>query len=256
MQIQFDKTSVKDFSELVDRYPMGELKKPTRSTVPLLSFWRDVDARYAWLLRNWNHALGQGAKACFEFTVPSASRNNRPSQTDLMFIGEALAVAVEGKWTEPHYRMVRDWLNDSKYSNKNAVLEHWLGLISRKTGRSLSTSSVEGVVYQTLHRTASACSLPAAAVHVVYHGFGLDAEKAEYYAANLNSLNSLLGKPANLRFYLLTTPLTKTQIFESLTNEVKQLCRANKEAAEQIVREKLKQGGLFEFGDSNLLAID
>jgi hypothetical protein len=43
MQLQFDKRPVKDFEELVDCYPMGELKKLTQSTVPLLSFWRDTD---------------------------------------------------------------------------------------------------------------------------------------------------------------------------------------------------------------------
>jgi hypothetical protein len=256
MQLQFDKTPVNDFCELVNQYPIGELRKPTRSTVPLLSFWRDTNVHFAWLLKNWNYAPAAGDKACFEFTVSSARSDNRPSHTDLMFISETLAVAVEGKWSEPRYPEVKDWLNESKYSNTHKVLEHWLGLIGRKTNQSLPSPSFGGIVYQMLHRTASVCSLPAPAVHVVYHCFGLDHKKAKSYAADLSALNSLLGKPANLRFFLLTTPLSKTEMFYLLEEEVGDLRRVDEaDAAEEKVRTRLKQGGLFEFGDSKIVAM-
>ena len=89
----------------------------------------------------------------------------RPSMSDAMLLGAHLRIAVEGKWTEPHfgaYQTVEDWLREGRANGRSRrpdVLEAWIAEV-RAAGalrRGVTPESLAGVPYQLVHRTASAC---------------------------------------------------------------------------------------------------
>ena len=107
---------------LLDRYPDEEFNSPTRSTIPLLEYWRSPEQR----IRELNSALGlpvpPRVQLNFEHTVcPPRGRGN-PSHTDLMAISlPDLAIAIEAKWTEQRYQIVGKWLRDSANRKEGAA---------------------------------------------------------------------------------------------------------------------------------------
>src|SRR3954453_2207465 len=101
----------KSFIELLDDIPDAEFERTTRSTVPLLAWWRSPQhhALLAELLRL--PALPE-AEAWFEYAVPSSCRQcpergrGKSSFTDLMLDVGSDVVAIEAKNTEPLYETV------------------------------------------------------------------------------------------------------------------------------------------------------
>jgi hypothetical protein len=88
-----------------------------------------------------------------ECKIPLPPRRRRPSQTDLMVIARAdrdlIAIAVEGKVTEPFGELVRDWrLKESEGKTER------LAFLCERLG--LTEQNLDGIHYQLLHRTASA----------------------------------------------------------------------------------------------------
>lgn len=89
----------------------------------------------------------------------------RPSMSDAMLLGAHLRIAVEGKWTEPHfgaYQTVRDWLREGRtdgVSRKPDVLKAWIANVRSADAlrRGVTPESLASVPYQLVHRTASAC---------------------------------------------------------------------------------------------------
>lgn len=89
----------------------------------------------------------------------------KPSMSDAMLLGAHLRIAVEAKWTEPHfgpYETVAEWLREQPRdgaSRKQAVLDAWLAEV-RAAGalrRGVTAAAIAGVPYQLVHRAASAC---------------------------------------------------------------------------------------------------
>ena len=86
--------------------------------------------------------------------------------TDLMIRYDELngfsekQIAVEGKFTEDLYETISEWKKSkSANSNKDDVLKSWYSYIENYCDFSESSKEVvnQNVVYQFLHRTASAC---------------------------------------------------------------------------------------------------
>ena len=91
----------------------------------------------------------------------------KPSMSDAMLLGAHVRIAVEAKWTEPHYgpyQTVGTWLEAPSpdglgIARKRAVLEAWIDEV-RAAGalrRDVSAASLSDIPYQLLHRTASVC---------------------------------------------------------------------------------------------------
>lgn len=90
-----------------------------------------------------------------------------PSMSDAMLLGAHVRIAVEAKWTEPHYgpyQTVGEWLEDpsrdgGSVTRKKAVLKSWTDEVrsARALRRGVSAESLAEIPYQLLHRTASAC---------------------------------------------------------------------------------------------------
>lgn len=143
MTLRYDKRIADDFAALLALYPDDELPKITRSTVPLLAYWRTFCERVPSYLSQLGVEQSASVSLHFELTVPSAvisttGRPNRPSHTDLMIFTDNLAVAIEGKWMEPRYETVRDWRGIEQTENKLGVIDHWLSMIGERIGMSLS----------------------------------------------------------------------------------------------------------------------
>lgn len=152
---------------VLDILSKSDLKSFKTSSIPLTEFW---------LLRNENVSKKlldkidtdidfESAFKCFEYPVYATEKDSlkkigRPSMTDLMIITAKYAIAVEGKFTEDLYDTIKEWIDGcSEKSEKPVVLKSWYDYIESYCDYKLSDPKEleEKVVYQFLHRTASAC---------------------------------------------------------------------------------------------------
>jgi hypothetical protein len=153
----------------------------------------------------------------FEYTVAVAAGDGRDSQTDLMLHSPSKAVAIEGKYTEPRYNTVSEWLGAAPSDNRTKVLDGWLRVINGATGAILQIPDVLGCTYQLIHRTASVCELPNKDSRaVVYQCFDASDAQCEYYLYQLSCLSALINKPEHLTFHLVCVGLEKTQEYVDL----------------------------------------
>jgi hypothetical protein len=145
------------------------------------------------------------AKLFFEFPVHVRRGRGKPSFTDLLILGENVAIAVEAKFTEPPYQDVRSWLGPTPTSNRIAVLEGWLELLRKVTACRMERADVLNLPYQLIHRTASACSLADVRRRiVVYQTFGR--ATSSHYIEALSAVSNLVGGDSSLAFRLVTCP--------------------------------------------------
>ncbi len=168
----------------------------------------------------------------------------------MMFTNE-LATAIEGKWTEPRYETVRDWLGTEQTENKLGVIDHWLAMIGEQIGKSLSRDDFHEVVYQMVHRAASACYSKADRVVLIYQCFGASGSDYKGYISDLRRLHRLLGHPESFSFFLHRCTLEPTEHFDSVRDSI------NTGSVEPAVtiRKALLDGELFRFTHDELIPI-
>ena len=135
------------------------------SSIPLADFWHPRNQQG---IHSFFELIGLGinideVQKCFEYPV-FAEKNSRkigkPSRTDVMLIDKKYCMAIEAKYTEKLYESIERWKNNrNKFSTKPDVLSSWYNYIKPYTNFDNSElSKIENeVVYQFLHRTASAC---------------------------------------------------------------------------------------------------
>jgi hypothetical protein len=134
-----------------------ELDKLTRSTVPLLAWWKEHARNLAVpgtqdFVAELEHEVSASCARC--------RSRGRSSATDMLVRAGATAIAFEAKYTEPRYEDVDTWLaHDGSSNNRKRVLGHWCHLIERYTGVSIDKTTLGALVYQMVHRIASACSV-------------------------------------------------------------------------------------------------
>jgi hypothetical protein len=235
--------SIADYPSLIGAYSDPDLASPSRSTVPLLAYWRtlgDALADFATLL---HVDLQAPVHLAFEYTVPVQRGRGTASQTDLMLLTKQQAIAIEAKYTEPEYPTVESWLGPQATDNRQTVLTGWLDLIGRATGVFLNAAEVRACTYQLIHRTASACSVVADTRSVVYHCFDLPAGMAQYYHYQLAQLKRLLNNPKDLTFYLIVTRLKKSQQY----TQIEDSWQAGKPDLSAQVRQRLLSDTLLDF---------
>jgi hypothetical protein len=184
------------FSDLVEEMPSVEFSKITRSTIPLLAWWT-TDSGLRELLGLL--ALGPPNLASFEYSVRAGCEGcggrGKASFTDLMIEADDYVVAIEAKHTEALYQTVKSWFGEEPSENKQRVLKHWLSCC---LGLSVPADSVGAVVYQMVHRAASArITAGKRTSHVVHLLFGSahvdDYVSASKRAASLVSPNREIG---------------------------------------------------------------
>ena len=147
MQIEwaFSGSGVAGLNALFDRYSVQEFDSPTRSTIPLLEYWRSPEERMQELTAALRLPLPRRVELNFEHTVHPPRGHGKPSCTDLMVISAEFVMAIEAKWTEPRYETVEYWLRDSE--NRTEVLRSWCDLLEQRGANPIRKGDLCGLPY-------------------------------------------------------------------------------------------------------------
>ena len=252
-----DGAPVADVKDLCRRLGGTALRSPFRSTVPLINLVAHASPQWQALLK----ALGAQPEATvhFEYRVPSPKAGGSPSQTDALVTSDVAAWAIEAKWTEPSYETVakRTGKPEADGADPRATIAGWLGYIQPFATRPLEVNEFAEVVYQMLHRTASACHVAMTRKlrpELVYLHFRPSPMKAsatkQRYLDDLRRLHTLVGNPSGLTFSLAEMPLRPTAAFE----RIRDLDKRSPASAAKIAA-ALCAGPLFEFGPPDVTHI-
>lgn len=209
-----------DFAGIVGR--AKDLHTLTRSTVPLLAWWRDNAMTKLLPGIDLSNAVAR-----FEYAVParcaSCGGRGKASMTDVMVVLDDQAIAIEGKYTEPRYSTVDRWLKMGKdRENRNRVLQHWCHLIEHVTAAQIDQSALGGLVYQVVHRTASACAAapPGGVAHVMYLTFVEPRVDNNDYVKDLDLAASTLDPKQRMKFTVVTVPTSRGDDFDQVSQLV------------------------------------
>ena len=122
-----DSASAVDLDRIVGH--ANDLHTITRSTVPLLAWWRAHGDRHA-----MSEQMPDDAEARFEFPVASGCAQcggrGKDSFTDVMLSTVASVIAFEAKYTESRYPDVAKWkrAGSSQDNRKNVLASNRLGM--------------------------------------------------------------------------------------------------------------------------------
>lgn len=252
MRLLFDKIQVPSFPYAVDCYSIKEFRSPTRSTIPLLSLLNSPNAALSELLS----ATGMTSSPAIhlEYTVPPPAGKGIPSHTDAMLLDGDSALAIEAKWSEPRYPTISEWLQKGGNSlNRQTVLQGWLSCLQNFSQEPLTLNNTSEVVYQMVHRAASACAT-VRKPKLLYLCFTPQpngrASKVQHILDDMTTLHALLGSPLNFQFYLAEMEARPTQEFQSISGLTKGIpSTANRVSA------ALKGEPLFDFSLRQLHSI-
>lgn len=246
----FDTEPMVGIKELCERMTGKALQSPYRSTVPLLSLVEHSRPDWNSLLTVLGVPLD--STVYFEYCVASPNPAGNPSQTDAMLMSDSTVWAVEAKWTEPRYETVAKRIGkpEPDGSDPRKTIDGWLKHLQPYATRELRVDDCLDVVYQVLHRAASACAVATAnhsKPHLVYLHFhpsaNANSATIEQYVSDLSQLHTLLGHPAGMKFTVVEMPLTPTAAFDAIKG-------LDKRAAESSAQVKaaLCSDPLFTFG--------
>jgi hypothetical protein len=225
----------------IDRLGDREFENLTRSTIPLLCYWRiDPYIKCSELAKSVGMNLqDQPILRCgFEVAgIPDA----RASETDLMVTAPGVALAIEAKWSESRYDTVAEWRQ--KVSRGILAVNHWLKLIEPFS--EAASHDVDDLVYQMLHRCASACSGAGAAgiAGLVYQVFTGGPHRRDFYEEDLKSFVRVIRPKPNLRVALQRVEATPTSQYRDLLQSLP----ADPKERAQIIRDAVRSGELFDF---------
>jgi len=225
------------FDEIND----NEFKNLTRSTISLLSYWRDQKAAVAILERGLGiKDLGR-ATVHFEYVTPSLRASDKASYSDVMVLSPSVAIAVEGKWTEPAYQTVREWRTSD---HRRDVLDHWLKHIEPYSS-GLMRNKVGGLVYQSVHRCASVCAQNRPLAVLLYQVFQDDRHHVDY-VPQMRKVADVIRPNNRLQVALCEIPLATTPGYANLKTQLKDRDGTTKT---RLIREAVSAGKLFTFGE-------
>jgi hypothetical protein len=228
MNLSFDRDPL-PYESILSRFTDALLASPRRSTVPLLDGLRKGEGGWLFDLLK-SRRFSKTARIALEYRVPPPRGRGVASHTDAMVTQGGRTLAIEAKWTEPRYDTVNKWRkkgNDP--TNRLEVLRGWLDLIEPFSKRTLRPVDFDGVVYQTLHRAASACAVAAESSHVdgkaemAYLLFNLASDprraaRTESCRADLAAFHALLGSPGRLSFSVIEVTFEPTAAFSELVD--------------------------------------
>ncbi len=249
MKLHLGRPEPLDYATLISSMPDSEFKNLTRSTIPLLAYWVSPYERLDALCNQLGVPVPDDMRLCFEYPVASVGRA-KPSFTDIMGIADSLGVAIEGKSTEGDYDSIEDWLAKGGVS-RPPVLKNWLRMIAKKTGMPsdpIDLPTFNDVIYQMIHRTASACSLDKPRTVVVYQVFHVKKKKLPEYKAKLTMLAAAIGAVGKIDILLNIIPTYPTETYDAVEIEIKKVIKdGDAKCVPQLVRNAVLEGSLFEF---------
>jgi hypothetical protein len=224
--------------------PDKEFAKLTRSTIPLLCYWRDHNRALETLSRALDLPDLLTAHIEFEAQTESVGRAE-PSHTDVMLTSPSASVAVEAKWTEPEYQTVAIW--KTKVRKPLPVITHWLDRL-RPFAEPPGPDAVSNLVYQMLHRCASACEPGRQIAAMVYLVFTDQEHSADRYATALKKFVETVRPTSRLRVRLIEIPMKKTPEYYRIEKLLAQKpLHHPRFRPASIMRRAVRHGELFEF---------
>lgn len=246
------------YNSVLDKMAHTEVHTCETSSIPLADFWHP---RNEGAISQLIDLLGLGLdldkmQKCFEYPVFAERKGNqigRPSMTDLMLINNQYRIAIEGKYTEKLYDTIAKWKkNIKKNSNKPDVLASWYDYIKNYASFDENNiSKIEHeVVYQFLHRTASACHKCDESGQkpiLIYQLFYNEKEekskrRQEDVASSLKTFaEEYLRFNEKIQFFIVLTPLINV-------DEVKK----NNKKTDSGIFLKMKESPIYKFGNSLL----
>lgn len=246
----FDRAPVDDIERLCQRMTGKALQSPYRSTVPLLSLVEHSQPEWHSLLVLWGAPPDR--TVYFEYRVASPKPGGNPSQTDALLMSDHTVWAVEAKWTEPRYETVSQRMRkpESDGADARTTVGGWLKYLQPFATQELCVDDSVDVVYQVLHRAASACAVATAnqlTPHLVYLHFHPSplpsSATTSQYISDLRHLHERLGRPGDIKLTVVEMPLTPTAAFEA----IKDLDKSDSDSAARV-KAALRGGPLFTFG--------
>lgn len=247
----FDREPVGGIKALCARMVGKALQSPYRSTVPLLSLIEYSQTAWEALLGELKAPVG--GMIHFEYCVPSPKADGNPSQTDALLTSDTTVWAIEAKWTEPRYETVarRVAKPEADGSDARTTVAGWLTYLQPFVTRELRVEDALGLVYQVVHRAASACFVASAKQlrpHLVYLHFHpspvSSSATTEQYIGDLRALKTVMGTTDMMSFTVVEMPLEATPAFEA----IKDLDKREATSARRV-KEALCHGPLFTFGN-------
>jgi len=183
-----------------------------------------------------------------QYTAGTQRGAGKVSCTDLMAISGGSALAIEAKWTEKRYETVKSWSQrGSGSSNRQTVLDGWLGLLQQHSTLPLNPASFSDAVYQMVHRAASARDAgkdPRMAYLIFSPDPSQQPSNTRQILKDLEHLWNLLGRPVRFPFFLVEVQISPTAAF----NAIRSLQRGQASTASQVRNALLGSNPLFDFG--------
>jgi hypothetical protein len=243
IELKANSRAVRSFEELVEQLGLDAVASPKRSTVPLLDYWRQPGPRLRFLEAHLGVKSSDQTELHFEYEVPVQQGRGKSSYTDLMILGDDVAVAIEAKFTEPRYESVGTWLGPEQATNRADVLDGWIRAIEAVTEAAVDRKIVRELPYQLIHRTASVCCASRGKRVVVYQVFG-DSPGA-YYAEDLGRLASAMAARERVSFFIVRSAFHPTTTYAQL---VARWDDGERDMATDV-RDALVAGPLLEFDE-------
>ena len=200
--------------------------------------------RLAEILSHLDLPLPPSGVLCFEYPEVSGVPRSKASYSDVMYVSDECRIAFEGKWTEPRYEDVESWLKRGDPEHRRHVLAAWLRRVARFTATPPATDACSKLVYQAIHRTASACSGTCRSAAVVYQCFFDEHNQHTHVADDLRQLARVLGPAPDLTFYVQRIPLSSSLAYRELARRCEHYTPRQRAAA---IRLALWDDDLFEF---------
>lgn len=248
MKIHFGHpTAIRTIVDAVTLYGSKEFESSTRSTIPMLALLKDAPGLFNRIVSTLG--FPPDYDLFLEYTVsPVPPGRGKASHTDVMLKAGSDALAIEGKWTESMYETVSKWLKKAgeDQSNRAAVLKGWLSLLQKRVKKQLQITDVNDVVYQMLHRAASAAASgrsPSVAYFLFEPSPDKRAATPNQILDQLTSIWDKLGKPVAFPFYLVTIEAIQLAAFEPLRS----LPKGKESTAEAVVAALQDSQPLFSF---------
>ena len=175
--------------------------------------------------------------------------------TDVMVVAAGQAIAIEAKHTETKDDTIGTWLKKGDdRENRAKVIKHWRHLIEAVTDTPIDHTNLGSVVYQTLHRTASACAATprGGRAHVMYLALVEPGSQIDY-AKDLWLASLVLDPAQKMEFTIVTVPTTRGDHF----NDVAALMDAasDEDRAEVLADALVSRRDLYRFGEPTRVPI-
>jgi hypothetical protein len=202
-------------SEAVQHYTNNEFNSPTRSTIPMLSLMMHDPPLFNEIIQQLG--MPKERDLFLEYKVESPANTRTHYHTDVMLKSGSDALAIEAKWTEPMHDDVNHWLTTA--TNGRAVLDGWLKTLLKVIAkRRLEAENFDNVVYQMIHRAASAAATsfrPRLAYFLFSPSPDLQSASTVEIKTELNRLWTKLGKPKKFPFYVVEIGMANLPTYDA-----------------------------------------